>query len=215
VRTNSEASAFELEMAADYGSDILTEEEKKELILYIAEKIGLEVKGDLTVNRKDNDSEIFIQKDNKNADTTIKLVSLEQKNSTGNAKIKNYLLVRLKIYKNAESILYYRKLLESVFNGLNTSNIQTTMKLTNNYKGRLTLDEMNQIADGMIKGLQGNVAYANRQKDLFTVYAYSGLLKEYITSADTKINIQVAIDYDETSDCTNVYLGTPVISGEY
>lgn len=215
VSTNPDASSFELEMAADYGSGYLSEADKEELIIYIAKEMGLQLDQDITVNRKDGSSEVYTSKVSKNAETTIKIVSMEQKDSEGLTENKHYLFVRLKLLKNLESILNYRALLENVFDGLNAKNIQTTMQLNSNYRGKLSLEEMNAIADGIIKDLQGTVAYANRKEDLFTVYAYSGLLKEYITSGGTKINIHVAINYDETTDKTNVYLGTPVINEGY
>ncbi len=215
VSTNSEVSSFELEMAADYGTGFLSEADKRELILYMAGEIGLQVDQEVTVNRDDKDCEVFIQKNSKNAETLIKIVSVEQENTSGITEINHYLLVNLKIYKNMDSILNYRTLLEDIFNKLDTTNLQTTMQLTGNYKGKLTLNEMNSIADGMIEKLEGKVAYANRQEELFTIYAYSGLLEEYVSSIGTKINIHVAINYDETTDSTNVYLGTPVINGGY
>lgn len=214
VSTNSEVSSFELQMTADYGTGYLSEADMNDLIVHIAGKIGLQVDEDIVINRAKN-SEAYYKKSSKNAETLIKVLSVQEENSTGITEIKHYLLVHLKIYKDLDSILSYRKLLENVFESLNTTNIETTMQLTANYNGKLSLSEMNTIADGMIENLQGKVAYANRQENLFTVYAYSGLLDEYVTSVGTKINIHVAINYDETTDSTNVYLGTPVINGGY
>lgn len=215
VSTNSEVSSFELEMAANYGTGYLSEDDRKELVQYVANNIGLQVGQDVTVNRKDKSCEIFTQKMNKNAETIIKIVSVEQENTSEKVEINHFLIVRLKIYKNLDSVLTYRTLLEDIFKNLKVTNLQTTMQLTANYKGRLSLEEKNTIADSMIKNLEGKVAYANRRDDLFTVYAYSGLLKEYVTSMDTKININVAISYDEATDTTNVYLGTPLINSGY
>lgn len=215
VSTSPDASSFELEMAADYGSNYLSEEDKKELVRYIANKIGLQVDDDITVKREDDNCEVYTQKIGKNAETTIKVVTMGQKDASGNTENQQYLFVRLKLLKNLQSILGYRELLEKVFDGLKASDIQTTMQLTSKYRGKLSLNERNAIADGIIEDLKGTVAYANRKEDLYTVYGYSGLLKEYITSGGTKINIHIAMNYDEAADTTNVYLGTPVINDGY
>lgn len=215
VSTNSEVTSFELEMAADYGTGYLSESDRKDLVMFVAKKIGLQTNQEVVVNRDNDDCEIYIEKLGKNAETLIKVVSVEQENDQGIAEIHHYLVVRLKLYKNLDSVLTYRKLLKDIFKELETKDLQTTMQLTSNYKGKLGLDDMNRIADNMIENLQGKVAYANRQEDLFTIYAYSGLLDEYVTSLGTKINIHVAINYDEAKDATNVYLGTPVINGGY
>lgn len=215
VSTGSQVSSFELEMAADYGTSFLSEGDKKELIMHVADKIGLQVKDELTINRAYDDCEVYFHKSGKNADTLIKVISIKEEKDDGVASINHYLVVRLKVYQNPDSILSYRKLLEDVFKELKVTDIQTTMQISSNYKGQLSLSDMNNIADSMIKNLDGKIAYANRVEDLFTVYAYTGLLSEYVTSLGNKINIHVAITYDEESNITKVNLGTPVISGSY
>lgn len=215
VNTNSEVSSFELEMFADYGTDFLSEEDRKELVLFIAKKIGLKPDKNVEVVRNGNETESFIEKVSKNAETLIKVVSLEQKNDDGIMVLKHYLIITLKLYNNLDSILSYRKLINATFDELGAKQIETTMQLASIYKGKISLEDMNLITDKMIKDLNGKIAYANRDENLFTVYAYSGLLDEYVTSLNTKINIHVVINYDEEMNTTNVYLGTPVINGGY
>lgn len=215
VSTNTEVSSFELEMAAYYSAGYLSEDDRKELVLYIANNIGLQLNQDVTIKKQNNNFEVFIQKKNNNAETLIKLVSVEQEIAPETKEMKHYLLVRLKIYKNLDSVLAYRALLEDIFHTLKVDNLQTTMQLIADYKGKLSIDEKNKIADNMIQSLQGKVAFENRKEDQYTVYAYSGLLKEYVTSMNTKININVAINYDEATDTTKVYLGTPYINTAY
>ncbi len=212
VSTNSEISSFDLEMAANCNRGYLSEEDRKDLVLYVADRIGLRADQKVTVNRKGQNSEVFIKKDGRNAETLIKIVSVEQEDSSGKTDNNHYLLVHLKINKNLNSILTYRSLLEDIFKQLNVNNIQTTMQFTSDYKGKLSLSEKNTITDSLINNLQGEVAYANRSEELYTVYAYSALLKEYVTSMGTKININVAVAYDEAQDITHVYLGTPIIN---
>lgn len=215
ISTNSEVSSFELEMVADYGNNYMSETDKRDLVLFIAGKIGLAANQNVIVNRNGEESEALIQKVGKNAETLIKVISKEQENREGITELKHYIIVDLKLFDNLDSILDYRKLLNKVFEEIKTGKVETTMQLTSNYKGKLNLDNMNTLADRMIDNLQGKIAYDNRSDKLFTIYAYTGLLDEYVTSMGTKINIHVAIHYDETTDSTNVYLGTPVINGGY
>lgn len=215
VSTGSQISSFELEMAADYGTGFLSEGDKKDLIFHIADEIGLEVKDELTINRAYDDSEIFFEKSGKNADTLIKVISINEKNADGVSSNNHYVVVRLKVYSNPNSVLEYRKVIENIFDELKVTDIQTTMQISSKYNGKLELSDMNTIADNMIKNLDGKIAYANRVEHLFTIYAYTGLLSEYVTSLGNKINIHVAITYDEESDITSVILGTPVINGSY
>ncbi len=215
INTNAEASSFELEMFAEYGADYLSEEDRKELVIYLASQIGLKPDKEVEIVRNGKESESYIEKAGKNANTLVKVISLEQKNKEGIKGLKHYIIVKLKLYDNLESILNYRQLIKATFKELGAKEIETTMQLTSDYKGKLNLDNMNILADNMIKNLDGKIAYANRDEKLFTIYAYSGLLDEYVTSLNTKINIHVVINYDEETDTTHVYLGTPVINGGY
>lgn len=214
VSTNTNVSAFELEMCASYGKGYLSNQEKENLVRYLADSIGLKVEGTPVISDNGQETEVTVEKNGKNADTSIKVVTLSQQEE-GVANFHHYILVRLKLYENTESLMDYRNLLEKTMKELKTENIQTTMQLSSTYKGHLNLDSMNKIANGMIESLGGKIAYANREEELFTVYAYSGLLKEYVTSMGTKINIHIAIQYDKATDTTIVYLGTPVINGGY
>ncbi|BCJ96717.1 hypothetical protein acsn021_42860 [Anaerocolumna cellulosilytica] len=215
ISTNTEVSSFELEMVADYGNNYLSESDKRDLVVFIAGKIGLTANKDVIVNRNGEDSEALLQKIGKNSETLIKVISKEQENEEGIPELKHYIIVDLKLYENLDSILEYHKLLDKVFKEIKTNKVETTMQLSSKYKGRLSLDNMNTLADRMVDNLQGKIAYDNRSEKLFTIYAYTGLLDEYVTSMGTKINIHVAMNYDETTDSTNVYLGTPVINGGY
>lgn len=215
VNTNSEVSSFELEMAANYGNGFLSESDKKDLITYIGKKIGLQIDNDLIVNRDYGDCEVYINKVGKNAETLIKIISIKKDDSNDLATFNHYIIVRLKLFTNPDSILEYRNVISDVFNELKVSDVQTNMQISSNYRGKLGLDQMNKIADSMIENLSGKVAYENRDDKLFTIYGYTGLLPEYVSSLGNKINIHVAIHYDEGTDSTNVFLGTPVINGGY
>jgi len=215
TNTNPEVASFELEVAADYGNGYLSEADKKELVLYIAREIGLQVDENVIINRKNNDCEVYIEKKNKNAQTLIKVVSVDMENVSDKTEINHYILVRLTIYKDMDSLLSYRDLIKDIFKKLKAENIQTNMQINGTCQGKLTLEEMNEIADSMVTDLQGKIAYANRQDNLYTIYAYSGLLDEYVNSVGNKINIHIAIDYDEDTDSTRILLGTPVINGGY
>lgn len=211
---NSQISEYEMEVIAQYGNGFFSEEDKKACIQHIANELNLQLEDIIVSNEEDRDI-VYMEKKGKNAETLIKIVSIQNEDDSGLNSESSYIIVRLTLYRNLDSILAYRDLLENIFEEMSITEIQTTMQLSSKINGKLTLDEMNTIGNRMIDNLQGKIVYENRSQELFTLYAYSGLLEEYITSLGSKINIHVAIDYDEEDDITNVYLGTPVIHGGY
>lgn len=226
LTTNSGLMESTLEMTADYGDHYLTLDDKKTLISYIANGMGVTI--DSAIDNYDNGQrqETTFVKQAAKAQTMIKIVTVGDSNisdafaqaSKSSGKVSQYLMVRLVIYEDADnSILAYRDIIQKIYDKLDISDnkMNTTLQLCGAYSGNLMLDTKNKMADSMIRSLDGKVVFENREDDLYTVYAYTGLLREYIMVDKNKINIQVAITYDEASDCTRIYLATPIISGDW
>lgn len=215
IKNNSEVTTFELETVANFGKGNLSLEGKEELVRHIAAGIGLRIDEKIETNNLDKSSETFVKKKSKNSNTLIKLVSMENKNSLGIIEMEHYIIVRLEVLEDIQSFIYYRDLIEDLLKDLGSMNIQTSMELVGTYEGKLTLDEMDKLVTTMIKHLHGEITYENRKEDLYTIYAYSGLLEEYITVMGMKINIHIAASYDEALNITKIFLGTPIIRKDY
>jgi len=226
MNTNSGLMESTLEVTANYGNQYLTQEEKLSLISYLSNGLGIrfdqKIENYETSERKET---VFIR-EAKRAKTTIKVVTVNG-NSSIDAFAQNlekasgvtqYVMVRLTIYEDTNNdILEYQKIIKSLFEQLKvaTTNINTTLQFSGAFAGNLFLETKDKIADRMIDNLNGTIVYENRQNDLYTIYAYTGLLDEYIKVDGNKINIQVAMNYDEENDTTKIYLATPIISGDW
>ena len=166
----------------------------------------------------------FVRKAKK-ANTTIKVISLLDNPVTDafaqveeSREAMHYIVVRLTIFEDMDSdILAYQERLENLLEELDIKqkSMNTTLQFSGSYAGDLSLDEKNKIADEMIGNLEGKVVFESRENDLYTIYAYTGSIPEYITVDHNKINIQVAMSYDQSTDTTKVYLATPIISGDW
>lgn len=76
-------------------------------------------------------------------------------------------------------------------------------------------EEKENMARILVKELQGEIAFDYWQGDSYTVYAYTGLIDEYIEFVGCKINIQIAFTYDEQTDKTRIYLASPIINQDW
>ena len=226
VNTNSGLMESTLEIAARYGNGYLTEEDKNSIIKYIADELGIGINQEIEVISEGNREENVFTKRAKRASTTVKVVSSYGEDTTeafvqsndNDSNINHYLLVRLTIYEDVSNdILVYEEKLKHIMETLEIEekNINTTLQFSGAFAGNLSLETKNKIADRMIDSLKGEVVFENRVDNLYTIYAYTGLLNEYITVDKSKINIQVAMTYDEISDRTKIYLATPLISGDW
>ncbi|MDF2541935.1 MAG: putative rane protein [Herbinix sp.] len=211
VKTNAEEMQSNIELITEYEKEFLSESDKKELIYYLAETIGLEVDKEITVSKENNRSEYSFQKDAKSASTELKVVSMEQKEDNY-IKMRHYIIVKLNIKKSIESVEHYKQLIEKALNKIGVGKTQITMQYTGSYLGRIDTEQKREMANDMIHELQGETAIEYEEGNVYTAYAYTGMIKEYIVSAGNKVNIQIAITYDESADKTTVYLATPILN---
>lgn len=226
VTTNSGLMESTLEVTAEYGTQYLTVEDKKSLISYVATGLGIEIDSDIKTYENEKRQELVFQKKALRATTTIKVVTIGRGESTDAFKqslestdpVTQYVMVRIVIHEDADNeILEFKDVVEGIYEDLQVkeNDVSTTLQLCGAFSGNLLLDTKNKLADDMIASLEGKVVFENREDELYTIYAYTGLLKEYITVDKSKINIQVAMTYDEAKNCTKIYLATPIISGDW
>lgn len=211
INTNSSELKSGIEIIADFKKDVLSEAEKKELIQFLADSIGLTVDKEISIVRDDSRTEYSYEKKARYATTEIKIISLEQEVESV-IKIKHYMVIRLNIRDSIESIDKYRKKLEAALDGLELEYKQVTLQYEGSFKGMLRKEEKDRISKLLIDELQGTTALQYEEGGVYTVYAYTGLINEYIVSMGSKINIQIAISYDEEADKTKVYLATPILN---
>ncbi len=206
VKTNTEEMQSSIEIAAEYGKEELSTEEKKTLICDIAAKIGLTIDKEISIWEEGDRSEYLFYKQAKKATSEIKVISVDKK---------HYIIVRLSIQEGIAGIDKYKKTLENIFKKLEVKDMQVTLKYEGNQEGDLTSDQKHEIAQLLVDELQGEIALEYDEGDMYTVYAYTGMLKEYITTMDTKINIQIAISYNEVNNKTRITLATPIIGDSW
>lgn len=209
-------SQSSIEMAGQYATKSLTEEQKQAVIEKIADKIGLEIVIDDFMWEENEDAmQVSVHRQSKVADTKIQLVSVNVNEEGEIPVIQNYVMVHMEVYDQIDSIMNYKKLIQKSFGELEMSEESSYVQFMGTYPGALTLDSKNQITNQMIDRLNGHVTYENRADNLYTVYAYSGGIPEYISVGKSKVNIQVAMNYDEVNNETMVYLATPIMNGSY
>lgn len=211
VKTNTDDMECSLELVAPYHNEFLSEDDKKEILHHIAGFIGLSIDADISVVREAERTEYSYHKKAKKAETTIKIVSIQEEIAS-EAKIKHYIVVRLTIKESIKSMEKYRKLLEKSLDELKIPDRQVTVLYEGMVDGLMSKADKEKMARGLVKDLQGEVAFDYQQGASYTVYAYTGLIDEYIETVGCKINIQIAMTHDELAKKTRIYLATPIIN---
>ena len=104
-----------------------------------------------------------------------------------------------------------------------SDNVCTVLKLIttesrkneNEMDGSLSMSQKNIISDKIIESSGGRIVTERRSDSLFTVYAYTDKIDDYVLNGSLKTNLNVAITYDEENDITEVYMATPFMNEDY
>lgn len=203
-----------LSVNASLGNEYFTEEEKGKYIKKLAKGIGLDNEYSIENKRQENESTVEISKAAKNAYTSIRIVTNETQKDDSIILVKNYLYIDIKISNSLESAVMYKERVKKVLEDMNIVG-DISLNLIGNVKGELNDTEKNNISDEIMKNLEADYITGNTNKGIYTIYAYSEGIKDYIMLGDKKTNINIAITYDEKNNLTKIYMATPIITQDF
>ena len=212
-----------------FGVCYLTQEEKEKLVKNIASALGITSSYGLATVYEEEVNTTVLSKNSVNGSVTIKAITQEQQGTDNTATedeqaydsttesglaANQYVYVNITVNNDMDCASSYRELVEGVFDAMGIQG-NVNMNLVGSLEGALNSTEKNELADGLLDRLDAKVVAENRDSDIFTIYAYSKGAGSYITIGGSKINMNIAIGYDEEQNRTKVYLASPVNSADY
>ncbi len=217
--THPQEISATVEVAAGLPAELLSDKKKQKLLQEVAEVIGLTLDVEPTIVQTEQRQEIGYYKNALAADTELKVITLvtgeeqtETAQDSGNtADIKHYLYARICLNESLDTVLAYKTLLEAAMKELSCMDISTTIQLVGDYAGYLPLERRNEITEEILRALGAEVVYEYREHDLYTVYAYTAGLDNFITVENKKINVHIAMSQNEKHYRTTLYLASPIL----
>ena len=208
--TKPQAVSATVEITARCPGEGLTESEKLRLMNRVADAIGLTIDTEPQVTETEQRQEISFYKDALAADTEVKVISLLIPQGT-EAVTKHYLYASICLDESLDTVLTYKKLLEEAMEELFCTEISVTLQLVGDYPGYLPVERRNEITEEILNALSAEVVYEYREADLYTIYAYTASLDNYITVEGKKINLHIAMSQNEDHYRTTLYLASPIL----
>ena len=191
-----------------YKKDFLELEEREAYLRQAAASLGIGDPVEVVRKYEKTREESKLVKEAKGATTTLRLIT-----SLGEEP-KQYLIANISMKGSVENALAYRQKLQEILND-DMEESKSSANVIGCYDGNLTLEERNQIADGLFQELEAKVVSENRDMQLYTIYGYTSYVKEYEDQERKKVNINLAMYYQELEDKTYVYMAIPVIGLDY
>ncbi len=213
VSTKGTVSAY-----VNYGNEYLTDDDRKILVEKIAKAIGIEKDIELDIKRSNsNGSSVTATYSciGKNSRTDISIITIEdEKKGNSIMSIEQYILVDISIDNSVESAVYYKECIDKYFKA-DGIDADITLSFKGSIEGTLSNNQKNEICENIINALDGELITGSRSEELYTVYAYSDSIREYVVNGTTKSNINVAITYDSKENLSWVYVATPILMESY
>jgi len=189
----------------------LTQEDQQRLLSLIAERIGLVVSSQPEIIREEGRSSFVYRKEAKYADSEIKVIRLKEKSG----QTAYYVTVSLSLFDDdGAASMHYQQLMSELAKELGMSQQQASVQVIGKFPHDMTMAARNRLTDRIMKKLGCRIVCESRDESLYTVYAYTKGMDEYIVSGNDRINVQLAMYYDEIKDETVLCVASPVITGE-
>ncbi|MCM1308319.1 MAG: YwmB family TATA-box binding protein, partial [Butyrivibrio sp.] len=179
-----------IEAFGDYGSMYLSEEEKAKLLSGIAACLGISGGYDISTSDSGEASVTSLYKNSLNAEVTIKVATVTRDGGLYKT-CEQSVAVNMRLKGRTDCAVTYKNMVSDVFeaNGIKG---YVNLNLKGELPGALNYYERNKAADALLKKLNAEIVAENRDNDIFTVYAYTEEIEEYITSAGRRVNINIA-----------------------
>ena len=186
-----------IEAFGEYGKSYMEDGEKEDALVSIASCIGIDKNYDIEHNGE------------------VKIALNTTTEDYGTYKsCTNYISINMTIIGRTDCALTYKNMIDDIF-AAGKIDGYVNMSLKGELNGAVNYYERNRLADELLDILDAKVVSENRENDLFTIYAYTGLVDEYVMSAGRKININIVQEYDSVANKTVIYLSTPLNNLDY
>lgn len=205
----SEQKTSMVEYYGTYDNEYLPIEKREALLRDIAQKLGITrgLETDRTFEEKRQ--EISLTKKAKHAVTTLRFITNEE-----GKEIKQYMIASITLDKDMESAQAHKKKLEKILDEY-TKDSRSSANVIGTYDGKLDLDERNEVADGILGDMGARIVTEHRDMQLYTIYAYTTYVSDFVMQEDQAVNVNIAMRYNEEEDKTYVYVATPVLGLDY
>ncbi|PKM51555.1 MAG: hypothetical protein CVV02_06365 [Firmicutes bacterium HGW-Firmicutes-7] len=203
----------ELNIWGEYIPKYMVKEEMCKVVEEVALKLGIENYHEDYVDVKDK-KVYTIEKSSKDAHTKIQLVEIVEGTEDGTFKARNYLTVNIKLYNKYKSVGYFEKKLGKLYDEMDIVATKGLI-ITASQHGEISQAVAEEVMESMVYALKGEIKSIVEQEQLKSAYAYSKYMEDYVVTNGEKINMDLAITYNEIEEKTYFYVATPVITFEY
>lgn len=198
-----------------YGGMELTDLAKEEMALKLAGRLGISSDYQLSHEDSQRGRTTTFTKLGKNGDTSIQIISVIGENEQSEKTVENYIVIELRLKGPAAGeVNYFANSLKEIYKSLGMETT-TNIYLLSTTKGELVPSERQQRVEEFLGNTNAKEVETIEFDDVHMVYGYSKNIEEYVYQDDTKVNVNIAFDYDPVEDVTYIHMGIPFVDRSF
>lgn len=198
-----------------YGDMELTDLAKEEMALKLAGRLGIGSGYEISHQDSKRGRTTVFTKLGKNGDTRIEIISIATEDEYGEKAVENYVSIELKLKGPAAGeVNYFSDSLKEIYKSLGMETT-TNIYLLSTSKGELVPSERQQRVEKFLNNTNAKEVETIEFDDVHMVYGYSKNIQEHVYQDDTKVNVNIAFDYDPVEDVTYIHMGIPFVDRSF
>lgn len=214
--SSSEAIPVEACVSAygNFGEMELTGETKDTMLRNLAKQLGITEDYELTASQGDGYQESTLTKNGKYGKTVIQIVSMNTTGDNNEVVTQQVILCDITVYDDLEYAMNCKERLEDIYEEIGMEpNLNVYLK--GKTAGQMTKKRQEELLEKIFGTLNASVVQEIDNANFYCVYGYTGAFERVIYQYGEKINVNLAITYNEEEDMTYLHLATPYISQSF
>lgn len=200
---------------AFYGNEELTPALKELMARKLARKVG--VYNGYTLSHKGDglNETTILNKVGEYGDTEIRLITMGSKDSEGNITYENYVMSNITLHEgNSKELYSYKKLLLNIYDKLGMEPV-TNIYVSSTVPGKLSDEKIHEEIASFLDSMDAREVESIEIDGVRCTYGYSRSIDTYAYQNDQKVNVNIAISYDEANNTTLIHKAIPFIDKSF
>lgn len=207
-------SAYE-EVIKGYGffeNTSLSPKMKQKMLENIALKLGITDGYTFTEGEGDGYEKMTLTKNGKHAVTKLTIVTLRDDEDESAAE--QYIAIDIETAESSEKAYNLYNKIKRVYKEIGVK-AQVSLEINASKKGNYVKENGRGILENVFDLTRAKKVDSVMENGICTVYGYTKKEENYLKLNGKKVNIQVALTYDESDDTTYIKIGLPIVNSSY
>lgn len=204
-----------VKLYAFYSDEELSKEACTAMVEKLAEELGIYGRYKIYEENTADGEVTALVKDGEYADTTIKVIRLVQESLEGDKKFENYISTEVVLTaRSADKAYELKEELVELYEGLGMK-ASANVYLCSQRRGNMSESEKQELVDEFLSEMNAREVKAIDIDGITCVYGYCRSIGDYVYQDDRRVNVNIAISYDENEDITYIHQAVPFIDKSF